>query len=216
MFFLRVFVVVFSVIAITLMLPIEEVFSDPLCIQSCAPLTSECDHTGTNFFASFEDFSTSSTIFNGEVCHPNKNFKFYVTTSLFGSTTSSYQITNFPEPVPPINQDPRYYNTFVSGHPYYKIKFEGNLDPAISNFSAGVLTLGFVNDFITNTPTVYVEIFDENDNSIYSANLSPSFATPYGAAFSVAPFFAIPSQISHIHISTTDKYGLISIDFTGL
>jgi|SRR5690554_2168809 len=160
-------------------------------------------------------FSTSSTIFNGYVCHPNTNFEIYVTTSLFDSSTSNYEIISFPEPIPPVPQDPRYYETFVSGHPYYQIRFVGLIDPASTSHVVVKLDLSFVNDFVSNFPSVYIEVFDKSDNLIHSDTLGPTFSTPYGAAFSITTTFPTPTQASYVNITTSDKYGLIDLEFTG-
>lgn len=192
---------------VSLALPVGNAFATTCSLPCSFPIPAECEETGES--ASFMNYPSSPNSYSGAVCHFNTNFKFTVTTSSFGTTTASYWFYNI---------SGAYNGTFVSGHPHYKIKFENELDPNNTSFNAVFIMLDFTNDGISTMQEVHIEGFDVNDNPIYSETVTPTNAAAPYASFTVkAAVNTTTSQISYIHISTADrKFGLISVDFTGM
>src|SRR5690554_3557355 len=176
--------------------------ANPLCTPPCHHSTACAFNTSV---ADFENFSPTTYAHNGEVCHPNENFKFYVTTSAFGSTTSGYAIVSIPGSNPPVH--------FVSGHPYYKIEFINAFHPDNVSGITGAVQLRLINDYISTDPIVYIKAFDKNNNTIFNEQLTKA-NVGLGEEFTISFFVDIEvSNISYMHITTEDKYGLMGIIF---
>lgn len=178
-------------------------FADAECDIPCYHST-DCKNDETE--ASFEDF-TPSVVHNGKVCHPSTSFEFFVTDSSYGTDSSYILLDNF---LP-------YTETFVSGHPYYKIIFQNKLDD--NNFIAAftAISLVFINNDRPMTPQIYIEAFDQNANLIYSDTLTSLISVPLGSPFVVqANVNTMTSNVSYLHINTFDKHGLSGIKVEGL
>lgn len=199
---------------VSLALPVGNAFAGTECNQSCIPLSTECDYSGSvPSIASFEFFTPSSTIYNGFVCHPNKDYIIHVTTSAFdpnAPTLPGHRI----EQLPPSYA---YDGAFVNGHPYYRVDLAGQFNPStfLSNFVA--VELAFISSNSANvSPEIYIEVFGVGDpiNPIHTETLAPTNTAAPGTQVTVSTFInTMAAEVTHFNITTTDKLEFLSFKF---
>lgn len=205
---LKMLIHVCILFVISLALPLGNAFA---CTQPCS-LSTECEYTGDS--ATFQSFSSSPIIYHGHICNPNTDYEFYSMNGLPSTTTGNYMVHHFP------SSAGMYFGGFIGGNYHYKINLVNNLSPSssyVSSHNFVALELVFVNTDRFMMPEIQVDVFDINDNLIYSAIESTSSSYSYGALFPVTSFIDVSSsKISHVRISTIDKHGLVGINYKKL
>lgn len=202
---LKMLIHVCILFVISLALPLGNAFA---CTQPCS-LSTECEYTGDS--ATFQSFSSSPIIYHGHICHPNTDYEFYSMSGLPSTTTGNYMVDHFSP------SGGGYYGGSIGGNYHYKINLVNNLSPGGSYVSSDfivALELTFVNTDRFMMPEIQVDVFDINNNLIYSDIETTTSSYSYGSSFSVSSFVNVSSsKISHVRISTIDKHGLVGINY---